>query len=203
SSSMGNASTSVGSWSPRKRSWRSAIACSSTKITDISLSSGTRSSSSTMRANRTHRSTSTSTSDCSSAPKTVLIGEEGPGGRQPRAGQPCLPRREPGRTPQPTPPSEGDGQDLGPKSPAGPGPWALGPPGPGQTAGGSASALRVARVGVDDVLDDLVTDDVGRPELDEGEAVDALEDVPDDEQAGAATPLGKVDLGDVACHHDA
>src|SRR6266511_3969491 len=146
SSSMGNASTSVGPLPPRNRSWRSDMACSSTKITDICASSGTRSSSSTTRARRTQRRTSTSTSDCSSAPKTVLMACEGTGGR-------------------------------------------------------SSPAL-AAFVGVDDVLHDLVADDVARAELDEREAREALEDVADHEEPGAAATLDQVDLGDVARDDD-
>src|SRR2546430_2206500 len=67
---------------------------------------------------------------------------------------------------------------------------------------GPSSAALVALVGVDDVLHDLVADDVGRPELDERDAVDAFEDVTDDEEAGSPAPFGEVDLGDVTGNDD-
>src|SRR6266540_424895 len=205
SSSMGNASTSVGPLPPRNRSWRSDIACSSTKITDICASSGTRSSSSTTRARRTQRRTSTSTSDCSSAPKTVLIAgalrQRGPGGStlRRRTVLPARPRpgsktraerakraREAGARPEKRSRSGVVGRRA---------PRARSPDSP------SSSAL-VAFVGVDDVLHDLVADDVARAELDEREARQALEDVADHEQPGAAATLDQVDLGDVAGDHD-
>jgi len=41
-----------------------------------------------------------------------------------------------------------------------------------------------------------VADDVGRAELDERDAVDAFEDVADDEESGSPAPFGEIDLGD-------
>ena len=74
SSSIGNASTSVGPSPSRKRSLRSVIVCRSTKSTEISASGGTRSSASTSSASRTQRSTST-------GDVALLVGAEDPHGR--------------------------------------------------------------------------------------------------------------------------
>ena len=72
SSSIGNDSTSVGPVPPRKRTLRSVIAASSTKISDTSASTGARSSASTMRARPSQRSRSTATSLCSSDANTDI-----------------------------------------------------------------------------------------------------------------------------------
>ena len=48
----------------------------------------------------------------------------------------------------------------------------------------------------------LVAHDVARVELDEREALDAVEDVADRQEARAAASLGEVDLGDVAGDDD-
>src|SRR5437764_998822 len=75
------------------------------------------------------------------------------------------------------------------------------PPGP-RACRRTSSTVLVAFVGVDDVLHDLVADDVGRAELDERDAVDAFEDVADDEESGSPAPFGEIDLSDVTGHDD-
>src|SRR5205085_4348886 len=58
-----------------------------------------------------------------------------------------------------------------------------------------------ALVGIHDVTDQPVPDDVGAGEVGEVDVVDAVEDVPDDPQA-ALRAAGQVDLGDVTGDHD-
>src|SRR5690348_2673289 len=69
---MGKASTSVGPSSPRKRSLRSAMVCSSTNNIDSSTSPFTPSAPITSLARRTQRMVSTASSFCSSAAKTSI-----------------------------------------------------------------------------------------------------------------------------------
>src|SRR3954447_2777692 len=62
--------------------------------------------------------------------------------------------------------------------------------------------LRVLGVGRDDALHELVADDVLAAEAHEVNALDALEDVPDDQQAGLLLAR-EVDLRDVTGHDHA
>src|SRR5713101_5004206 len=72
SSSIAKASTSVGPFTPRKRSFNPAIVTSSTKVNESSESTGARSSVIVRHARRDHRGRSTRISDCSSATNTVI-----------------------------------------------------------------------------------------------------------------------------------
>src|SRR6478609_3485676 len=56
----------------------------------------------------------------------------------------------------------------------------------------------VTLVGVDDVLHDTVPHYVARPELDEDQALDAVEDAAHLRESGTPAAVGQVDLGHVA-----
>src|SRR5919197_5721440 len=62
--------------------------------------------------------------------------------------------------------------------------------------------LAEAAIGFHDVLHDLVPDDVARPQVDELEPLDPLEDLLDHDQAGALAGR-EVDLRDVTVDHGA
>src|ERR671930_541504 len=62
--------------------------------------------------------------------------------------------------------------------------------------------LAEAAIGLHDVLHDLVPDDVARPQMDELEPLDPLEDLLHHDQAGTLARW-QVDLRDVAVDHGA
>ena len=71
----------------------------------------------------------------------------------------------------------------------------------GRSGGGGLRGGVPAFVGVDDVADEPVPDDVGAGQVREVDVLDVAEDLADDPQAALRTP-GKVHLGDVTGDHD-
>src|SRR4051794_16187406 len=81
-------------------------------------------------------------------------------------------------------------------------PLAARPRRPGRCAGGRGLPTGVpAVVGVDDVADQPVPDDVGAGQIHELHVVDPVEDLADNPQPALRAP-GEVDLGDVTGDHD-
>src|SRR5262245_1776972 len=173
---MGKASTSVGPSASMKRWLSSAMAASSTNSSESSASPWTPSATSTSCARATQRSTSTTAAFCSSAPNTCT--------------SPSGPRRA----------GRGAGRWTSVSSPG------RDAPGGGISGGFTASRLGLggarlvgALVGVDDVLDDVVTHHVLGRQANEGQAVDVAQHP--FEVRHAAAPGGQVDLGHVGGHH--